>query len=155
MCDYSLYTLPNRLAAEAEELVLHKFETGTLGFASAVDLSRSEVQKSETDSFWTAIKNRLSCRRRSRCPAICIPPGARLLLTDIPRPVQMRLRIGPCEVATLTELSDQSYSYRDALLLPNNTRVLLQDLPPGIHAVVLSLSPEAEAEPAKIRLHAA
>jgi hypothetical protein len=29
------------------------------------------------------------------------------------------------------------------LLLPNNTRVLLQDLPEGIHALVLSMSSEA------------
>ncbi len=38
MCDYSLYTIQNRLAEQGEELVLHKFQTGTLGFASVSEL---------------------------------------------------------------------------------------------------------------------
>lgn len=155
MCDYSLYTIQNRLAEEGEELILHKFETGTVGFAAAVDLSRAKVSISEPDTFWATIKDWLLPRRTPQCTAICIPPGARLLLSDIPRNVQMHLRIGCTEVGTFIELSDQSYSYRDALLLPNATRVLLQDLPPGLHAIVLSLSPDTAAKPQRGKLHAA
>jgi hypothetical protein len=35
MCDYSLMAIPNRLAASGEELVVHRFEAGTVGLASA------------------------------------------------------------------------------------------------------------------------
>ena len=31
MCDYSLAHFPNRLAVAGEELVVHRFNTGTLG----------------------------------------------------------------------------------------------------------------------------
>jgi hypothetical protein len=33
MCDYSLSHFPNRLAVAGEELVVYRFNTGTLGFA--------------------------------------------------------------------------------------------------------------------------
>jgi hypothetical protein len=35
MCDYSLAGIPNRLAVEGEELVVHPFPTGALGLASS------------------------------------------------------------------------------------------------------------------------
>ncbi len=38
MCDYSLMALPNRLAVCGDELVVYKFELGSLGLASAADL---------------------------------------------------------------------------------------------------------------------
>ena len=157
MCDYSLYTIANRLAEEGEEVVLHKFATGTLGFASAADVIGLErTLKPKTSGFWSALKECVSPRRLPRFPAICIPPGGRLLLTGVPRKVQTSLCIGSSEMAVFTELSERSYSYRDALLLPNGTRVLLQDLPEGLHAVVLSTSSEPAAETAGKELqHAA
>jgi len=41
MCDYSLMAVPNRLAREGEELVAHRFPTGSLGLASPADLKRA------------------------------------------------------------------------------------------------------------------
>jgi len=41
MCDYSLMAVPNRLAQEGEELVAHRFPTGSLGLASPADLKRA------------------------------------------------------------------------------------------------------------------
>lgn len=144
MCDHSLFTVQNRLAEEGEELVLYRFATGTLGFASVSDLAELEADvKCEADHFWSAIKAWFLPQRSTRPPAICIPPGASLLLGDVPPPVQASLCIGSAEVVVFTEVSSQSYSYRDALLLPNGTRVLLQDLPEGLHAVVLFTSPES------------
>ena len=35
MCDYSLVSLPNRLAKEGNHLVVHQFPTGTLGLIEA------------------------------------------------------------------------------------------------------------------------
>ena len=39
MCDYSLHTYPNRLAADGEDLVVHRFGAGSLGLASPADLA--------------------------------------------------------------------------------------------------------------------
>ena len=40
MCDYSLMAVPNRLAQEGEELVAHRFPTGSMGLASPADVKR-------------------------------------------------------------------------------------------------------------------
>jgi len=32
MCDYSLMSIPNRLAVEGENLIAHRFTTGTMGW---------------------------------------------------------------------------------------------------------------------------
>lgn len=153
MCDYSLYTVPNRLANEGEDLVLHRFATGTLGFASVSDLAQQEIQTNDRPAgFWPTVKAFFAPRRCAQLPAVCIPPGTRLLLNDVPKAVQNSLCMGCPELVVFTELSNRSYSYRDALLLPNDTRVLLQDLPEGIHATVLSMVPEfsADSVPAEV-----
>lgn len=156
MCDYSLYAIQNRLAEDGEELVLHEFETGTLGFASMFDLNRAKPQAWGREmGFWRGLMNSLLGRDACSTPAICVPPGARLLLTGVPRHVQQTLSIGPSEVVVFTEISSRSYSYRDALMLSNGTRVLLQDLPEGIHAIVLSTCPLEEERMEKVRVHAA
>jgi hypothetical protein len=50
-----------------------------------------------------------------------------------------------------TEVREPSYAYRDALVLQNGTRVLLQDLPQGLHAIILSVSPDADEELVPVR----
>lgn len=143
MCDYSLYTIPNRLAQEGEDLILHKFATGTLGFASVSDLKLGEQPKTQPGGFWSNLKAMLSLRPCPTVPAVCIPPGARLVVTEVPKKVQSCLQIGEMETATFTEISSRKYSYRDALVFPGGRRVLLQRLPEGIRAHVLSLARES------------
>lgn len=143
MCDYSLYTIPNRLAQEGEDLVLHKFATGTLGFASVSDLKLGEQPKTEPVGFWSNLKAMLSLRPCPTVPAVCIPPGARLVVTEVPKKVQSCLQISAMETATFTEISSRKYSYRDALVFPGGKRVLLQRLPEGIRAHVLALATES------------
>jgi hypothetical protein len=146
MCDYSLYTVRNRLAEEREELVLHKFETSSLGFASVLDLEAQAGKKPEKGRFWGRLQNWMSGGSSATVPAVCIPPGAQLLLKDVPQSLQKSLRIRASQLVVFTEISSRSYSYRDALILPDGTSVLLQDLTEGIHAIVLSLSSVAPAE---------
>src|SRR5437899_13064216 len=74
MCDYSLAGLPSRLAVEGEQLVVHRFPTGSLGLASPCP----------SVSRWRATK---------QIPAVCIPPGARLLLRDIPKGLQQQFSV--------------------------------------------------------------
>ncbi len=77
MCDYSLYTIQNRLAEEGE-LVLHQFETGTIGFASASDIESSKCSMGSADGFWLHVKFTCCCCGIGCVfPRYCVPPGAR------------------------------------------------------------------------------
>lgn len=156
MCDYSLYAFPNRLADEGEELVLHRFETHTLGFVSASDLLNPDAANAtQSKGFWAAISEWLFGPGKTQFTAVCVPPGTSLLLGELPQRVQKSLCIGPSQIVVFTEISDKTFSYRDALLLPNGTRVLLQDLPEGIHALVVSVSPESSRKFAHTELRVA
>ena len=121
MCDYSLAGIPSRLAVENEQLVVHRFATGTLGLASPNPFT----------SRWCSPK---------QTPAVCVPPGARLRLRDIPKDLQQKLSVGATEEVTFTQLSATAYQYRDALRFNNGRGVLLQKLPCGQQVEVLSLS---------------
>ena len=134
MCDYSLAHFPNRLAVEGEQLVVHRFKTGTLGLAPA---RFSLKQMFSPDST----------------PAVCVPPGARLLLQDIPERLQQALNVGSVEEATFVEQSADAFRYRDAVRFSNGHEILLQQLASGQRVLVLSLDPgESEkTEPDALR----
>ena len=94
MCDYSLAGIPNRLAKEGERLMVCRFSTGSIGLTSG-DGSLWE--------WWF-----------KQTPAVCVPPGARLLLRDIPRDLQCQFDVQATEEVTFVQLSAVSYEYRDA-----------------------------------------
>ena len=121
MCDYSLAGVPNRLAVEGEQLVVHRFSTGSVGLASPC----SSLSSKET-------------------PAVCIPPGARLRLRDIPQALQ--IGVNATEEVTFVQLSAEAYQYRDAVRFGNGREVLLQCLRCGQHVEVLSLCPGESRE---------
>lgn len=148
MCDYSLMCIPNRLAREHEDLVMHRFPTGSLGFASPFDLYEVQVAvEARTGGLWQSLRNFLTPPKISHVPAVCIPPGARLKLEGIPKRLQMDLDVGPDEEVTFTQLTAMANTYRDAVRFKNGYRVRLQDLVEGIRAKVLDLSLASEYEP--------
>ncbi|MFN7994635.1 MAG: hypothetical protein U0Q18_13595 [Bryobacteraceae bacterium] len=148
MCDYSLMAVPNRLATEGEELIAHRFPTGSVGLASPADLSRiSDPAQAQTTGFWTAVKNFFNPPVRQPVPAVCIPPGARLQVRDIPDRLQRELQIGPVEEVTFTQISAAVNSYRDAVRFSNGRQVRLQELREGQHVRVLDLSLAEAFEP--------
>ena len=121
MCDYSLAGIPNRLAVAGEQLVVHRFSTGALGLASpSKDLVR----------LWFAKEPR----------AVCVPPGARLLLCDIAQDLQRQLGVGAIEEVVFVQLSATAYQYRDAVRFKNGCEVLMQKLRCSQQVDVLSLS---------------
>ena len=120
MCDYSLAHFPNRLAVKGEELVVHRFATRTLGLAPA---------RIGWKQFLLS-----TCR-----PAVCVPPGARLRLYDIPEDLQQRLGVGAVEEVTFIEQSLEAFTYRDGVRFANGREILLQRLRCGQRAEVLSL----------------
>ena len=119
MCDYSLAGIPNRLAVEGEQLVAYRFSTGAMGLTSP-DASRRR--------FWS-----------KQTPAVCVPPGACLLMRDIPKDLQQQCEVHATEEVIFVQLSAEAYQYRDAVRFRNGREVLLQLLRCGQHVEVLSL----------------
>ena len=120
MCDYSLAGIPNRLAVEGEELVAHWFPTGSMGLASPCP----------SLSGWSV----------KQTPAVCVPPGARLILHDVPERLQHNLTVGPIEEVTFVQLSATPYHYRDAVRFSNGREIRLQELSEGMRVRVLKMS---------------
>jgi len=131
MCDYSLMAVPNRLAQEGEELVTHRFPTGSLGLASYDDLTRATCVVRGKKSFWSALKDFFDPPQSTDLCAVCIPPGARLRLESA---------TGPAEEVTFTQISAAVNSYRDAIRFSNGRLMRLQELREGMRVKVLDLS---------------
>ena len=71
---------------------------------------------------------------------MCIPPGARLRLHDIPEPLRQQCNVGMTEEVTFVQLSATEYQFRDAVRFNNGREILLQMLKEGMRVDVLSLS---------------
>ena len=144
MCDYSLMVIPNRLAQEGEELVTHRFWTGSLGFASPLDVCKPALPLGRRLGFWPRPHENMYFKlRKTNTRAICIPPGTRLILQDIPQSLQRDLEVGPTEEVTFTQLTAAANTFRDAVRFRNGREVLLQELREGQRVKVLNLSAEA------------
>ncbi|HXS94976.1 MAG TPA: hypothetical protein VN736_10245 [Candidatus Limnocylindrales bacterium] len=152
MCDYSLMAVPNRLAQEGEELVAHRFPTGSLGLASPADLKRAaDPPAPARRNFWCAVKEFFNPPKTEPVAAVCIPPGARLQLQDIPARLQHEFCIGPIEDVTFTQISAAVNSYRDAVRFQNGREVRLQELREGQRVRVLDLSGAEELDLERLR----
>jgi hypothetical protein len=157
MCDYSLHVYPNRLATDGEELVVHRFGGASLGLASPADLrpvinARACSATAKKSWSWAAIKDWLQANRpqwqpERQTPAVCVPPGARLVLKDIPKGLQKELGIGEVEEVKFVEISAEVNTYRDAVRFKNGRQLLLQALREGQRVTVLSLAPVEAEEP--------
>ena len=148
MCDYSLMAIPNRLAVSGEELVVHRFEAGAVGLASAFDLRRSQdYRKTQSHGFWSTLQALLYPSNVQSIPAICIPPGARLLVQDIPAKLQRECGfLEEVEEAVFTQITAVVNAFRDAVRFQNGVEVLLQRLNEGQRVRVLDLSSAEEQE---------
>lgn len=141
MCDYSLMALDNRLAECGEDLVAHKFEFGTTGLAPATEVCELNKLKEKPVQGFRARVARLLNPPADRCTVVCIPPGARLLLQNLPEKVQRKLRLdGPDQEVVFTELDRRDY--RDAVRFSNGRELSLQRLREGQQVRVLALSSE-------------
>jgi hypothetical protein len=152
MCDYSLGGLPNRLAVEGEELIVHKFPTHSIGLASPADLKPKISEALVTDKgFWQRIKNFFTPETTSpNAPAVCVPPGACLILKGIPLDLQQKWSIGEEEGVLFSQISAEANAYRDAFCFRDGRLVLLQHVNEGIRVKVVSLGGDLvdEREPA-------
>jgi hypothetical protein len=152
MCDYSLMAVPNRLAREDEELVTHRFPTGSLGLAAPADLKRAaDPPAPARKNFWRAVVEFFNPPKTEPVCAVCIPPGARLELHDIPVRLQHELAVGSVEQVTFTQITAAVNSYRDAVKFHNGREVRLQELREGQHVRVLDLSSAEELDLERLR----
>ena len=141
MCDYSLMSVPNRLAVCGEELIVHRFELGSLGLAPAVDVHRVQQFPADTLSLFARFKRWFYPPVLAPCPAVCVPPGARLLVRDIPEKIQRSMGLdGAVQEVTFTQIGVAGY--RDAIRFRNRAELLLQKLTVGQRVRVLALSSE-------------
>jgi hypothetical protein len=70
---------------------------------------------------------------------VCIPPGAQLVLKDIPARLQSGLGLGMEEDVVFVQTSMDAGRHRDAVRFHNCQQVLLQRLAEGQRAVVISM----------------
>ncbi len=152
MCDYSLMAVPNRLAQQGEDLVTHRFPTGSLGLASPADLKRvADPPEPARRSVWCAVKEFFNPPKAEPVPAVCIPPGARLELQDIPVRLQHEIGVGAAESVTFTQISAAVNSYRDAVRFTNGREVRLQELREGQRVRVVDLSMAEDLDLERLR----
>ena len=149
MCDYSLGGLPNRLAVDGEELIVHRFSTHSIGLASPADLqSKMREARQRDQGLWHRIKSLFALA--SDCPpvrAVCVPPGARLVLKGIPLDLRCKWSVCADESVFFMQTSAEVHTYRDALHFRTGRRVLLQDLREGMRVTVVSLGGDFSGEP--------
>jgi hypothetical protein len=141
MCDYSLCGIPNRLAIEGEELVVYKFSTGSMGLASIPDIKavKSVEDAASHQTLWTRVLNFLRGPAQPRIPAVCVPPGAQLMVKNIPPALQFAWDIQPEEYVEFVQLTATPNMYRDAIRFKTGRQVRLQNLPENLPVQVLSL----------------
>lgn len=144
MCDYSLMMIHNRLAMEGEQLVAHRFRSGSVGLVSMLDFTK--WQSRPRGGLLQRFKECFSSRHEPAM-VVCIPPGARLRVQDIPQTLRDRFHLDSTEDATFTQISADVNWHRDALLFSNKTTVLLQALTEGQTLKVLGLSSSESGEP--------
>jgi hypothetical protein len=142
VCDYSLMEFPNRLAVEGEVLVAHRFRSGSLGLASPADCSPKPSQKKP---LWRALKDFFGLPEAQRVvPAVCIPPGAHLILHDLPTHIQKDLAVKSDEEVEFVQISAAVNQYRDAVCFRNCRILRLQDLEEGQRVEVADLGNATE-----------
>jgi len=140
MCDYSLHGINNRLAVDGERLLVHRFRTGSIGMASKADV---RLDKPGPKRPWHWFIGRPAGIADG---AVCIPPGAKLLLLDIPLRIQRELGVGAAEDVVFTQLTAETNTHRDALRFSNGSELLLQRLDPGQRVDVVSICPAETLE---------
>lgn len=155
MCDYSLGGLPNRLAVEGDDLIVHRFPTYSMGLACAAHLRTKSSHASRYQCLWRRITAFLALP--GFCPeiqAVCVPPGASLTLQNIPSDLQRKWGIGQEETVLFTQTSADFKTHRDAICFRNGRQVSLQLLRAGLRIKVVSLGgePVGDREPRAVEL---
>jgi hypothetical protein len=157
MCDYSLQGLPNRLAETGEQLVTHRFPTGSIGLASPIEIANPPCKPKRIPdgrSWWARFKQWMAeSPVPPGPPAVCIAPGTCLRMTHIPESLRKDYGLAAAEKVTFVQFSAEPFQYRDGIQFSNGRRTLLQNLREGVEVQVLELVREepVQEEETKVR----
>lgn len=83
--------------------------------------------------------------------AVCLPPGTRLLICDIPVRQQQQWHVGEREEAVFTQISAATNTYRDAVRFSGGCEVRLQEFREGMRVKVLDLTGAEQLELESLR----
>ena len=122
-------------------MVVHRFRTGSLGLA-APDSTKPSMRR--PPSFWVRLKLFFTPTQRDSVHAVCMPPGAQLVVEDIPEQLHLAIGVGEIELVTFTRIKAPG-GYRDAVRFRNGCEIRLQELHEGQRMWVMNLFPRAEA----------
>ena len=138
MCDYSLHGIRNRLAEKGEILIVHRFYTGSKGLTSPEYLNADQPKPK---GLMALLARKLTLVQPQLC-AVCIPDGARLMISGISPKLQQAHGLNHAETVTFRQLSADAQTYRDAVEFRKGVSARLQDLEEGQKVEVLVLSSE-------------
>jgi hypothetical protein len=147
MCDYSLMEFPNRLATDGEVLVVHRFGSGCLGLTSPADCTFDPTSSNQKRTFWQTVKAIFYFPEPAKVPAVCIPPGARLILHQVPAQFQKELGLAPDEEVKFMQISAAENQHRDAVCFRTGHILRLQELTVGQRLQVVDLGDRSGDEP--------
>lgn len=116
MCDYSLEAYRSRPAREGEEYVTHRFSSSAIGFIAPGDATT----------------------------AVCMAYDTKLQLENIPQSIQTSLGVSASKLATFARV--EGGVFQDGVRFDNGAQVTLQQIGPGVKAVVLDALLEPRRE---------
>jgi hypothetical protein len=143
-------SFPNRLARTGEELVCYRFPSGSLGLASQADVDNRTSKQGPFRSVWSYW---FGSKTLGAVPAVCIPPGSRLLVRDISEQLQREMNVRKLEEVTFTQITANSSRFRDAIRFRSGQEVLLQKLMEGQRVRVLDTSLTEVTDPDREHLN--
>ena len=141
MFDCLALSFRNRLAQTGELLVTYRFENGTIGFASAdeVDALEANVDR-KNPGFWSVVGGLFPKQENRPAPVtiVCIPPGSRLVVSQLPAGSTQSALFTPLDEMTFIELETSQQRYRGAFRLRSGGILLLQCVEEGVCFRVIS-----------------
>lgn len=140
MCDFSLYAYRNRLAEDNDELVTYRFSSGCTGFVDLNDLA-SPPGIRFCGIGWNQLKSWFFPRLHHGPVAVCLATGSRLRLAPVSQRLQQDFELGEVEEVTFTQFDVPDFNYRDGLRFGDGKEALLQRVPSGQRARVISTRP--------------
>jgi hypothetical protein len=137
----SLEVIPTLLATEGQQLAIHAFVDGAIGFAAPEAVRRlhkfRHAEPGIKSCFTRSLARVFRFRRTAPpVPAIYVPGGTCVILKDIPPEIQAKYTVQREEGAALVETQGSPNCLRFA----NGREVFLRDLPDGMLLEVLSLA---------------
>jgi hypothetical protein len=141
--------MPNRLAVVGEQLVAHRFPTGSLGLASPeeIDARRHQAPAGRGPAYWWKAFVQWWNHDPDPVPAVCVAPGTRLRMSPIPSRLRREFHLEMVEEVTFTQITAEAFHYRDSVRFASGRYALLQSIPEGVRFEVLAPATDPEMLP--------